>query len=61
MIKRKHTKYIDLKKFPDGDTFSCEVFCTVQEVFGGKYVYVLSGKVCRQKYIFGEIFHCFVM
>jgi hypothetical protein len=49
MIKFNHTKYRNVKKFPDNDTLSCEV----KEVFGGKYVYVFSGKTLQTKLYFG--------
>ena len=63
MIEFKHTKYTNLKKFPDDDSFICGVHCRILEAFGGKYVYVFSGKILQNIYIYisGKIFHCLVI
>jgi len=53
MIKLNHTKCTNLKIFPDDDIFICDLHCTVQEVFGGKYIYVFSSKILQKKLYFG--------
>jgi hypothetical protein len=42
----KHMKYQNVRGiFPDVNLFFCEVCSTVQEIFGGTYVDIFSGKI----------------